>query len=43
MCGCKVSVLISDILECASGRIDDLNIAGDILLTPHFAEIGKLL
>jgi hypothetical protein len=39
MCGGEVSVLVSDVLEFASGGIDDLHIASDILFTPDFAEV----
>ena len=39
MCGGEVSVLVSDVLECTSGGIDDLHIASDILLTPDFTEV----
>lgn len=40
MVGSEIAVLVSDILELAGSRVEDLDIASQVLLTPHLAEIG---
>jgi hypothetical protein len=42
ICG-KVVVLLSNVLEIASGRIDDLDIACHVFIPPILTEIGECL
>ena len=39
--GSKVAIFCSDVLELTAGRVQDLNIAGQIFFTPDFTEAIK--
>lgn len=41
MIGSKVAILVPDIFKVSSRWVDDLNIAGEVLLTPDLAEVGE--
>jgi len=41
MSSCEVSILLANVFELTSGGIYDLNIAGEVLVAPDFAEVVK--